>query len=457
MIFKIDKQTYRDIELFSKDYKTPSIFKYYDKTKTIGGREYLYKLMQLPFTDVNFLENRKSEIKSFSRFEQQLKLNKRQLDYIEFYLKSKKIPLKDNIIDSIADRLANKLKPSSELYTIKEGIIHLSFLLKSLNNFLIVVMDFEITDSLRHKFDSVIRFTQMQPIKEFLNNIPNDYRKIKQRQVNKLDNIFRKSKKKELRQILDTVYEIDVLQTFSKLLENKQFCLPEYSLNENSIFEVVDFVHPLLENPVKNSFKLIQLHSLSLITGPNMSGKSTFLKTIGILTYCAHLGIPVPASKMKTSIFNGLFTTINLPDNINQGYSHFYAEVNRVKQMAKILQDNSRIVVVLDELFRGTNVKDAYDGTLLIMDSLSKIKGSIFFISTHILEVADELNKYKNIDFKCFESIIKKDNFQYDYILKKGVSKERVGLQIIKNEGIEEILKRIIKNQKENKITGYNT
>ena len=320
--------------------------------------------------------------------------------------------------------------------------------MNELNKFLNVVLNFKTTESLMDKFSSAIGFTQIQPLNEFLNNIPDDYRKIKPRQINRLDNLFRDSKKNKLRQVLDTVYEIDVLQTFSKLLENKQYCLPEYSSDADTIFEVVDFVHPLLKSPVKNSFKLIEQHSLCLITGPNMSGKSTFLKTIGILTYCAHLGIPVPASKMKTSLFNGLFTTINLSDNINQGFSHFYAEVNRVKQMTKLLQDNNKIVVVLDELFRGTNVKDAYDGTLLILNSLSKIKGSIFFISTHILEVADELMKVEKIDFRCFESKVKEEVCKYDYTLKKGVTNERVGLQIIKNEGIEEVLKQIIKNQK---------
>lgn len=96
MIFKIDKQTYEDIELFSKDVNRLSIFKFYNKTKTIGGREYLYRLMQSPFMDVKFLDNRKSEIKFFFGLEQHLKLNKRHLDYIEFYLMIKKMPLKKN-------------------------------------------------------------------------------------------------------------------------------------------------------------------------------------------------------------------------------------------------------------------------------------------------------------------------------------------------------------------------
>ena len=81
--------------------------------------------MQSPLSNVKFLENRKSEISFFFGLEQHLKLDRRQLDYIEFYLKSKKMPLKNNIIDSVATTLTNKLKPDSEYYTIKQGIIHL--------------------------------------------------------------------------------------------------------------------------------------------------------------------------------------------------------------------------------------------------------------------------------------------------------------------------------------------
>ena len=230
-------------------------------------------------------------------------------------------------------------------------------------------------------------------------------------------------------------------------MKKEQFCLPEYSDKESFIFEVENCIHPLLSNPIPNSFRLDDSLSLFFITGPNMSGKSTFLKTVGILTYFAHLGIPVPATSLKIPIFNGLFTTINLSDSISQGFSHFFSEVNRIKEMSLKVQEKKNLVVIFDELFRGTNVKDAYDGTLMIVNSLSKIKGVFFFISTHILEVAEQLSNSNNIDFKCFESILNIDKPIYDYKLKEGVTEERVGMQIIKNEKIEEILKEIIKKQ----------
>lgn len=192
-----------------------------------------------------------------------------------------------------------------------------------------------------------------EPLNGLLNNPPRDYKELKSTRTNQFDNFFRQSGMKDLRYVLDLIYKIDVLQTLSDFLIDKYFCLPEYVEGRSPVLEVEEFVHPLIEDPVANSIKHSGLGSLYLITGPNMSGKSTFLKSIGVLTYCAHLGIPVPAKHMKTSIFDGMFTTINLPDNMN-------------------------LIVILDELFRGTNVKDAYDGTIMIIELLSKIEGPIF-------------------------------------------------------------------------------
>jgi DNA mismatch repair ATPase MutS len=120
-----------------------------------------------------------------------------------------------------------------------------------------------------------------------------------------------------------------------------------------------------------------------------MAGKSTFLKTIGILVYVAHLGFPVPAKELRISVFSGLYTTINLSDNLNFGYSHFYSEVRRVKEIVTKFNPDKKIVIIFDELFRGTNVKDAFEASASIISKLAKIKSNLFFISSHILEIAD--------------------------------------------------------------------
>ena len=183
-----------------------------------------------------------------------------------------------------------------------------------------------------------------------------------------------------------------------------------------------------------------------------MSGKSTFLKTMGLIIYLAHLGFPVPAKKLKTSVFDGLFTTINLADNLNLGYSHFYSEVQRVKDIVVKISTKRNLFVIFDELFRGTNVKDAFDASLMIISGLAKIRGNLFFISTHILEVAENLNQQDSIMFNCFESELIDQTPVYDFKMKDGVSKERIGMLIIKRENILGVLDQIIEKQKQEHI-----
>jgi len=449
MSFRIDKQTISDIDLFSQNEKTPSLFGYYNRTVTIGGQEKLYRIFRTPISDIEYLDNRKKEIEYFINLKDNLKLNKRQLDYVEYYLKNRRNPLKNNLIDAARDSIAYKLKTNHDYYTIREGIINLSRILADLRRFLLKLQNTNIPETLSNKFKLAFDFVDSDFITGFIQNSPRDSNKIKPKLINKLDDLFRSKQVHELREVLDAIYEIDVLQSLSELVKSQGFSLPEYVKNEHPIFETEDCFHPLIKEPQSNSFKFNNDHSLCFITGPNMSGKSTFLKSVAILVYFSHIGLPVPAKKLSISVFQGLFTTINLSDSLSQGFSHFYAEVNRVREMTLSLQENNNLVVILDELFRGTNVKDAFDGTLMVIKALSRIKGAFFFISSHILEVAEHLYSSKKIDFKCFESVLKKDIPVYDYILKEGISTERVGLQIIKNENIEKVLIDIINKQGE--------
>lgn len=174
-----------------------------------------------------------------------------------------------------------------------------------------------------------------------------------------------------------------------------------------------------------------------------MAGKSTFMKTFGIAVFLAHVGFPVPAASMRFSVRDGLFTTINLPDNLNRGYSHFYAEVRRLKRVAQSVNRWPRLVVIFDELFRGTNVKDAFDATVAVTEAFSHIKGAIFMISTHIIEAGEELKgKCGNIGYIYLPTVMKGSMPEYTYRLEKGITEDRHGMLIIRNEGILNILKK---------------
>ena len=449
MNFDLDKQTIRDLELFPEKRNDKSILSVYNRTATIGGRELLYEVFSSPVNNLDFLQNRQKEINFFVNNDCFFKFNSGQLDYIEWYLRNQRAPLKDNIIDATVDSVRNKLKPDSDYRTISEGILHIVRLLNKLELFIEEARLFPIPSTLDKDLEKIDNFIDSKSLKKVMSQSDD----LGFTQINKLDYFFRVSHKILFREVLDAVYKIDILQTLCQLIRKDGFTLPNYCADAKSRFEVIDAIHPLLTDPISNSFTFDHDSNLCFITGPNMSGKSTFLKTMGVMLYLAHIGFPVPAKKLTTSLFDGLFTTINLTDNLNLGYSHFYSEVKRVKDLVIKMNSERNLFIIFDELFRGTNVKDAYDASLMIISALAKIRDNFFFISTHILEVAENLVDKDSIIFKCFESELIDGQPVYDFKLKEGISKERIGLLIIKNESIMEILDEIIGKQKKLPIT----
>ncbi|HLO92524.1 MAG TPA: hypothetical protein VK172_15270 [Lentimicrobium sp.] len=445
MRFDIDKQTIRDLELFPERRNDKSILSVYNKTETVGGREFLYKVFSSPVSNRELLENRKNEINFFVNNACSITFNSGQLDFIEYYFRNQKAPLRPNFIDAAADKVKNLFKENNDYYTITQGISHIIRLFGKLKVFINEARMVNVPETLNHDFERVISFISSKS----LNSILAQSGALSFSQINNLDYLLRYKVKNEFREVVDVVYKIDVLQTLAGLMKNEDFTLPEYLAGENTGFEVSNAFHPLLSSPVSNSFSFTHGSNLCFITGPNMSGKSTFLKTMGLMVYLAHLGFPVPAKRLSLSLFDGLYTTINLPDNLNLGYSHFYSEVKRVKDLVVKIDTDKRHFIIFDELFRGTNVKDAYDASLIIMSALAKIQNNLFFISTHILEVAENIENKESILFRCFESELVDKTPVYDFRIKNGISKERVGLSIIKNEDIIEILEKIVSKQKQ--------
>ena len=172
-----------------------------------------------------------------------------------------------------------------------------------------------------------------------------------------------------------------------------------------------------------------------------MSGKSSFLKSIGLAVYLSHLGFPVPAKELKTTVFNGLLTTINLPDNVTNGLSHYYSEVMRVKMIAGLLNEKKKLFVLLDELFKGTNSKDAYEASLLVLNGFAEIRNSVFIVSSHITELAPKL-KQENISLVYLEHQIHNEKPIFTYKLRKGIAMEGIGMYFINSENIKSLLEK---------------
>jgi DNA mismatch repair ATPase MutS len=146
---------------------------------------------------------------------------------------------------------------------------------------------------------------------------------------------------------------------------------------------------------------------------------------------------------MRLSFFNGIFSNISVTDNIFKGESYFYNEVQRIKNTIVKITDNRKWLVLIDEMFKGTNVEDARNCSLAVINGLLQSTSCLFILSTHLYEIADELEKAPNIRFKYFESEVIDDNLYFTYQLKDGIAKEKIGYLILKREKVLDLLKEI--------------
>ena len=174
-----------------------------------------------------------------------------------------------------------------------------------------------------------------------------------------------------------------------------------------------------------------------------MAGKSTFIKSVGTAVFLAHLGMGVPAKTMKLSFFEGMLSNINVVDNIAKGQSYFYNEVQRIKATVSKVSDGRKWLILIDELFKGTNVEDAMKCSSTVIEGLLKIKSTVFILSTHLYEIGESLKKYPNISFNYFETIVTDDSLHFNYQLKEGISNDRLGYVILKNEGVVDMLEKL--------------
>lgn len=174
-----------------------------------------------------------------------------------------------------------------------------------------------------------------------------------------------------------------------------------------------------------------------------MGGKSTYIKAVGLSVYLAHIGMGVPAKTMHLSLFDGLLSNIQVEDNILKGESYFFNEVQRIKKTLEKISDGKNWLILIDELFKGTNIQDAMKCSTAVIEGLIKLKHSLFMLSTHLYEIGEGLRQYPNIQFRYFETRMTDDILEFSYQLKEGISNDRIGYLILKREGVIGMLKNL--------------
>lgn len=192
------------------------------------------------------------------------------------------------------------------------------------------------------------------------------------------------------------------------------------SWNSKGTIHVENLKHPLI-NPSKcigNDFSLSETQQLSLLTGSNMSGKTTFMRTLGINMVLANLGLSPFAEKFECSSFQ-LFTSMRNSDNLGESVSSFYAELARIKNLLDRVENQEPILFLLDEILKGTNTVDRIMGSEALIRQLVKTP-SKGIISTHDIELAELSDKINGLVNFSFHSEIKDKEILFDYKIKKG-------------------------------------
>ena len=241
---------------------------------------------------------------------------------------------------------------------------------------------------------------------------------------------WRRKNSERLERWLEALGEIEALCAIANISgDNPNWTYGE--ITEDLSLEGENVSHPLLgERAVANSFSLNNNNRIMLVTGSNMSGKSTFLRTIGINTIFTYVGAPVNGTAYKCPILN-IYTCMRIGDNLEENISSFYAEILRIKSLINATDNGERVLFMLDEIFRGTNSKDRHTGAEILINQLSE-KTAIGLVSTHDLELCDleEVIKYN------FREHYENNEIKFDYKLRKGKSTTRNAIYLMKMAGI---------------------
>ena len=235
---------------------------------------------------------------------------------------------------------------------------------------------------------------------------------------------------------MGAINEMDALASMAIYYFNH----PEYTipvLKEGKWLTAEGIGHPLLgkDGGVKNDFSVRDMHEFFIITGANMAGKSTFLRTIGVNLVLALSGNVVCSRKFEFGLME-LFTSMRTTDDLARGTSYFHAELLRLKQLVAQAGQTDRLFIILDEMLKGTNSQDKLYGSVKFLERLIQLPVS-GMVATHDLALGELAEKYPDHFFNyCFEITSTDENIQYDYKLKAGISRNMNASLLLRKMGL---------------------
>ncbi|MFN3300411.1 MAG: MutS-related protein [Sediminibacterium sp.] len=436
---QVDKVTLHDLSVFhSEEYQ--SVFHHVNLTLTNGGREHLRYLLAHPLDSIKAIEQTQVTIQQLSSIMDQYPIspsNGTVLVMEKFYESPiNNYPSDIGVVTALLYKLLNLADYSLSKFTVEHALDFVQGMEK-------------IAELISLENGSTWLTQKAERIRQLLNRdmVPEmllaNKKNLSTTTILKYAKFLRARYRSATEELIEIHSKLDAYLSLAKAAQKFQFTYPTVVETNEPCIEAEGLYHFLLEVPVAYEVQLNQSANFIFLTGANMAGKSTFIKAAGLAAYMAHIGMGVPAKKMKLSRLDGILSNIQVSDNILKGESFFFNEVQRIKKTIERISDGKKWLILIDELFKGTNQEDAVKCSTVVIEGLRKLPNALFILSTHLYEIGHNLKHHPNIQFRYFETAVNNDQLVFSYQLKEGISNDRLGFLILKREGVVSMLENL--------------
>ena len=437
---QIDKTSFSDISIFHPEEEF-SIFHKLNFTRTVGGREWLRKFFSEPHDNLEKILGTQKVIRTFMEHVKDwpTDISNGTVLVMDKFMEYALDPISE--APASFNNMLYKWLHSEDYAMAKYSIKHFADFYRGIKKIAELLEDLDLPANIKLYIDRINGLLKETPLQKLAESEPGQ--KFSTRQNLYFAYHLRGRQKTGTLDLIDIFSRLDAWYSMAVAVKTYHLSFPEFIEQETPMVDAKGLYHILLPKPVAYDLQMDPEHNFLFLTGANMAGKSTLIKSVGSAVFLAHIGMGVPAVKMKLTLFDGLLSNINVVDNIAKGESFFFNEVQRIKNTIEKINNGKKWLVLIDELFKGTNVQDAMKCSLTVIKGLIKMKNSLFILSTHLYEIGEELKTYPNISFRYFETNVTDEQLEFSYQLKEGISEDRIGYVILKREKVVEMLEKL--------------
>jgi DNA mismatch repair protein MutS len=434
---QVDKTTLQDLAVFHTE-EEYGLFHKMDHAKTLEGKQVLKKIFAAPF----------SQLEEILEVQQILKTYETNLSAWPDRITNGTLLVIDKFLDDNPDTipehpnalqtLVYKWLHPTDYAMIRFSMRQVFEFIKGFEEIHAFFSGKQLPGKLKKTIEQTTRLLsdpRLDPLKE-----KKSFAQLSDTELLALGRLFHVDRVAALRKLMELFGWLDAWYAMAYSNQLLGLVNPGFSMQAEPMIQAKSLRHLLLNNPVGYDLEMNKKTNFIFLTGANMAGKSTLIKAVGIAVYMAHLGMGVPAEGMQLSLFEGILTNINVEDNIVKGESYFFNEVQRIRETITRINDGRRWLVLMDELFKGTNIQDAMKCSLAVIKGMIKLENGLFILSTHLYEIGEELQQIPSIRFKYFETILHENEMQFSYQLKDGISKDRMGYLLMQKAGVTALL-----------------